>query len=63
MSGNYVESKKMAKSSAGIAAQRISENNREIVSELEIIMKEGQIGVHTAVRWYLLATYDAGMQI
>jgi len=26
----------MAKSSAGIAAQRISENNREIVSELEI---------------------------
>ena len=37
MSGNYVESKKMAKSSAGIAAQRISENNREIVSELEKI--------------------------
>jgi len=36
VSGNYVESKKMAKSSAGIAAQRISENNREIVSELEI---------------------------
>ena len=40
MSGNYVESKKMAKSSAGIAAQRISENNREIVSELEKIIEQ-----------------------
>jgi hypothetical protein len=40
---SFRDSNSYNKSSAGIAAQRISENNREIVSELEKIIEQFKI--------------------